>query len=362
MQLMEEAAGVAANRYFNQVSHGPNKVCALTSRVERMAFLHPVHVGDVSKVHAEVVFASTHTVAVSVTVSAERLAWSKLPQSSTVQSAEEDQNLICNRALLWLVGVVLPEQHHASVHEINPKHYARALAPPFPIPDQDTDPLAWKSYQRAEQTYETRKRKAELLGEDGTSTSESDTELETFDETSATSSPSDACFTPEYSAVELVQVVLPSDCMTQTGLVSGGFVMKLMDNACGVAAVRHCGTNIVTISVDCVNLKAPVLMGDVLRVKAIPTFTSSKSMEIEVCVVAERFLLNEDGVLTRHEIVTTQRAYFTFVSLPLSSEGATPSSLPMRPLVLRTPQDHVKFEAGKRRYEYRKQQRKIEEY
>ena len=133
--------------------------------------------------------------------------------------------------------------------------------------------------------------------------------------------------------------------------------MKLMDNACGVAAVRHCGTNIVTIAVDGVNLVAPVLLGDVLRVRARPTFTSSHSMEIEVSVVAERFQATEEGALRRHEIVTTERAYFTFVSLPLQPTSKV-SSLPMRPLVLSTAQDRSKFEAGRRRYEDRKARRR----
>lgn len=343
MQLMEESAGVAANRYFNHSHRDKSRVCAVTSRVERMTFLHPVHVGDVAKAHAEVVFASQHTVAVSVTVTAERMAW-----SSSTRDEEEDSGLICNRALVWLTGVVLPgDSDQASVQKTNPKYFARALAPPFPIPNQETNPVTWKAYKRAAQAYETRKHSAAAMEDDSDSDCDSDGLEEDSSDMSALS--------PDDSAVELVQVMLPSDCTTQSGLVGGGVVMKLMDNASGVAAVRHCGTNVVTIAVDGVNFEASV----VLKVKARPTFSSSKSIEMEVSVVAERFLpSNGDGALTRHEIVTTQRAYFTFVSLPSHDDHQAPvASLPMRPLRLRSDRDRAIYAAGKRRYEQRKLER-----
>ena len=406
MKMMEEAAGVAANRYFNSAttanhatktpSRSTNtttstRVCAVTSRVERMTFQHPVHVGDVAKVRAQVVFASLHTVAVSVQVTAERMAWSTSTTSARMDTAEADggcrEETVCNRALVWLVGVVLPADPSLSVHKLNPKLYARALAPPFPVPDPTHDLRGWNAYQRASQAYEARKRASltipgssfdEAIPYVSSSSSSSSADAAIATHPSSTTSTPRVCFTPEYSAVELVQVMLPSDCTTNTGLVGGGVVMKLMDNACGVVAVRHCGTNVVTVSVDCVNLVSPVLLGDVLRVQARPTFTSSHSLEIQVSVIAERYTPSsstedtttangsDDSMdpcptatrqgehrLIRQEIVTTEWAYFTFVSLPLQPSQTSPSSLSMRPLVLKTPSDHEQFEQGKQRYERR---------
>ena len=144
--------------------------------------------------------------------------------------------------------------------------------------------------------------------------------------------------------------MLPADCVTGAGLVGGGVVMKLMDNASGVAAVRHCGTNCVTVSVDAMDLVTPVLLGDVLRIRAKPIFTSAKSIEIEVKVVAERFSLSlESGKYERQEIVAAKQAYFTFVSL-----GSNGQVLPMRPLATQTDEDKRLFEQGKQRYEQRK--------
>jgi len=395
MQMMEEAAGVAAARYFNQPPVGSktagtssqqqklqkkqqqSRVCALTSRVEQMTFQAPIHVGDVAKVRAQVVFASMHTVAVAVEVKAERMAWF-FPNNNTASPSSNNnlEDTVCNRALVWLVGVVLPN-HRISVHQLNPKLYARALAPPFSTPKEKTNSLGSYAYALAAQAYKARQLRHQSIpgssfDEDASfPSSRHSTILETPPSPTKTTK---TCFTPDYSAVELAQVMLPSDCISDTGLVSGGVVMKLMDNACGVAAVRHCGTNAVTVSVDSVDLVAPVVLGDVLRVRARPTYTSSKSLELQVSVVAERFTTDSSTAqLKRQEIVTTQHAYFTFVSLPLmtrnsreedssspasAKSGTPPSSLPMRQLVLETEYDKAQFELGKKRYENRQATRR----
>lgn len=113
--------------------------------------------------------------------------------------------------------------------------------------------------------------------------------------------------------------------------------------------MRHCGTNVVTVSVDAMDLVSPVLLGDILRIRARPIFASKKSIEIEVRVIAERFSQNESGKFERKEIVSTKQAYFTFVSL-----GQTGKALPMRPLALQSDQEQSLFQQGKQRYEQRK--------
>ena len=75
--------------------------------------------------------------------------------------------------------------------------------------------------------------------------------------------------------------MLPSDC-TSTGIVFGGVVMKLMDNAAGIAASRHCRSNVVTASLDALDCMALIHNGDLVHVTATPLFTSSRSLEIEV--------------------------------------------------------------------------------
>jgi len=50
-------------------------------------------------------------------------------------------------------------------------------------------------------------------------------------------------------------LMLPSDCYSN-GQVQGGVVLKLMDNAAGVVAARHCRSNVVTVNIDAVNFRA----------------------------------------------------------------------------------------------------------
>lgn len=429
MQFMEEAAGVAANRYFasggkdNSTAHPQQRrIAALLSRVERLSFQHAIHVGDVAQVHAKVVFASEHSVAVCVQVRAERMAWSMAcgkDDENNGNNDEDNNTTISNRALMWWVGAILPchtttttstALSMASVWAShNPKNYTRAKAPPFPVPSAEKDEPAWAIYQQAAQLYQQSKEECDQIrdvGEQDPSNSrappltnvvvdkiprqENNPRLD--DTTSLSSSlvvqpsltgqqqdggstsrrnPHDNMDmdndnllllqqTPDHSAVELAQVMLPSDCMNATGLVAGGVLLKLMDNACGIVAVRHCGTNTVTVSVNCVNFVSPVLLGDVVKIRARPVFTSGKSIEIRVQVLVERFSWKAagGGNLQRHEIVTTEQAYFTFVALPFVEEGNSNhspiSSLPMRQLLVETPDDKVMFEQRRLRYQQRK--------
>ncbi len=48
------------------------------------------------------------------------------------------------------------------------------------------------------------------------------------------------------------------------GNVHGGGIMKLIDTAAGVAAVRHARANAVTASIDRLDFHHPVFVGDVL--------------------------------------------------------------------------------------------------
>jgi acyl-coenzyme A thioesterase 7 len=359
MQMIEESACVAASRFFNHFSeHSSNQqkfIKVLTARVESITFQKPLHVGDVAKVQAQVVFASEHTVAVAVKLMAERLA------------CKEDA--VGNRALLWIVGHVDDEgsssndgstqsdgmtKDHLGIARVktavDPSHFRPAKAPKLDPPTDGDDKEAIMAYKLASLAYKSRK--AHEQNVDLASLPDSDMMNDEHGKPSTKQQDGKeeaAFFSPDDSAVELAQVMLPADCVTGAGLVRGGVVMKLMDNASGVAAVRHCGTNVVTVSVDAMDLVAPVLLGDVLRIRARPVFTSGKSIEIEVKVVAERFSLQDDGTFTRKEIVFTKQAYFTFVSL-----GSSEKALPMRPLVPKTEEDKKRFQQGKERYERRK--------
>jgi acyl-CoA hydrolase len=83
--------------------------------------------------------------------------------------------------------------------------------------------------------------------------------------------------------------------------------MKMIDNAAGVVAVRHCRSNAVTASVDRIDFHNPAYIGDLLVVKASMNMVGRTSMEIGARVEAERLASGE-----RYHIAS---AYLTYVSL-----------------------------------------------
>ncbi|XP_029434902.1 cytosolic acyl coenzyme A thioester hydrolase isoform X6 [Rhinatrema bivittatum] len=121
--------------------------------------------------------------------------------------------------------------------------------------------------------------------------------------------------------------------------VNTGVTMKLMDEVAGIVAARHCKTNIVTASVDAINFHRKIQKGCVITVSGRLTFTSNKSMEIEVFVDVDPFV---DDPQARYRAVS---AFFTFVSL--SKEG---KPLPVPQVVVKTEEEKKRFEEGKGRY------------
>ena len=112
--------------------------------------------------------------------------------------------------------------------------------------------------------------------------------------------------TMSFSRMQTVQQMTQQDA-NFAGNVHGGVIMKLIDSTAGIVAAKHCGTNVVTASIDRLDFHSPVFVGDILRVHANLNFTGRTSMELGVKVEAENFITGE----IRH----TASAYLTFVSL-----------------------------------------------
>ena len=93
------------------------------------------------------------------------------------------------------------------------------------------------------------------------------------------------------------------------GLVHGGTVLKLCDEAAGIAAIRHCRTRVVTAGMDRVTFLEPVQIGELMTFKAAVNAVWRTSMEVGVRVEAERLRGGEGEV--RH----TSTAYVTMVAL-----------------------------------------------
>jgi acyl-CoA hydrolase len=92
-----------------------------------------------------------------------------------------------------------------------------------------------------------------------------------------------------------------------TGLVHGGTVMKLCDEAAALAAVRHSRCRVVTAGVDRMTFLVPIGMGQLVTFSASVNAVWRTSMEVGVRVEAESPLTGE----VRH----TNSAYLTMVAL-----------------------------------------------
>ncbi len=114
----------------------------------------------------------------------------------------------------------------------------------------------------------------------------------------------------------LIKWMGPTDA-NNAGFVHGGTVMRLCDEAAGVAATRHARQRVVTASVDRMNFRSPVHVGELLILSARVNAAWRSSMEVGVRVIAENPLTGE----RRH----TSSAYLTMVAV---DEAGHPISVP----------------------------------
>jgi acyl-CoA hydrolase len=121
------------------------------------------------------------------------------------------------------------------------------------------------------------------------------------------------------------------------GFVHGGLVMKLCDEAAGIAAIRHCRGRVVTAAMDRMTFILPVNVGQLVTCTANVNAAWRTSMEVGVRVEAESPLTGE----SRH----TSTAYLTMVAV--DDEG-TPTPVP--PLITESETEQRRErEAGLRR-------------
>jgi len=118
----------------------------------------------------------------------------------------------------------------------------------------------------------------------------------------------------------MTELVMPNDT-NNLGNLMGGNLLRWMDIASSVSAMKLCGTQVVTAAVDSVSFREPILLSDVVCIEAQVTRTFNTSMEIYMEVFRES--LKNPGRKKSNV------AYYTFVSL--DGEGnpqAVPSVIP----------------------------------
>lgn len=150
------------------------------------------------------------------------------------------------------------------------------------------------------------------------------------------SGPSPAGKPVSASRSEMVEAVLPNDA-NPLGNMLGGRVMHLIDIAGALAAHRHSNSHVVTASVDYLDFRFPIRVGEFIVLKSSVNRVFHTSMEVGVKVFSENILTGE----RKH----TSSAFVTYVAIDLKGE---PHNAP--PLILETDDDRRRYrEAGERR-------------
>jgi acyl-CoA hydrolase len=138
------------------------------------------------------------------------------------------------------------------------------------------------------------------------------------------------------SRTELLEAVLPNDA-NLLGSILGGRVMHLIDIAAAIAAHRHSRSHVVTASVDYLDFRSPIKVGELILLKSQVNRVFHTSMEIGVEVFSENVLTGKR--------VHTSSAYVTFVAI---DDQGRPHPVP--PLILRTASERCRWrEAAVRR-------------
>jgi acyl-CoA hydrolase len=129
------------------------------------------------------------------------------------------------------------------------------------------------------------------------------------------------------------------------GNVFGGVILSLVDRVAAVAAMRHARRPCVTVSVDQVDFREPIYLGELVTAVASVNFTGRTSMEVGVRVEAENVLSGQ----RRH----TNTCYVTYVAV---DERGRPAPVP--PVLPETEAEKRRYAAAEARRTHRVKERK----
>jgi acyl-CoA hydrolase len=149
------------------------------------------------------------------------------------------------------------------------------------------------------------------------------------------------------SASEMAEVVLPAQT-NPLGKLLGGHVMHMVDIVAAMAASRHANSYMVTASVDYIDFRNPVNLGEIVMLKSRVNRVFHTSLEVGVEVSSENLLTGERK--------PTTTAYVTFVAI----DEITRKPRPVPPLILRTPEEKRRWKEAAKRREIRLAHRKRE--
>lgn len=142
------------------------------------------------------------------------------------------------------------------------------------------------------------------------------------------------------SLTVMTEMIMPNDT-NPIGNLMGGNLMRWMDIAGGICALKHCGKYVVTASVDHVSFHKPIKLGSVIRITARVTRAFRSSLEI--------FLKVEMTNAIGQNLQQSNIAFMTFVAI----DSDTQKPVPIPQVIPQTQEEMDLYESAARRRELR---------
>jgi uncharacterized protein (TIGR00369 family) len=146
------------------------------------------------------------------------------------------------------------------------------------------------------------------------------------------------------SRVVLSQLMQPGQANSR-GDVHGGWIMKLVDEAGALAAMRHAQCRVVTVAIDQMYFLEPIRIGDLVILEAEVTYVGRTSIETRVQVHAENPVTGQR--------THTNTGFLVYVAL---DDARIPKRVPK--LIAETESEKRLLAGGKQRQAHRLAQRK----
>jgi len=132
------------------------------------------------------------------------------------------------------------------------------------------------------------------------------------------------------SRVQISRLTLPEHA-NPLGQVHGGTIMRMVDEAGAICAMRHARRPCVTVNVDSMTFDSPVRVGELVSCEASVSYVGETSLEVSVNVRAENPLSGD--------VTHTNTARLVYVAL---DDRGRPAKVPAL---------HVETDAERRRWE-----------
>jgi len=307
LKMIEEAGMIVCQRLCIQQQKNKEVSYPVLACVERTDFVLPMKVNEVAHLHAKVLYTSEHSIEVNVLVYAECML--------------TGTKRLTNKSTLWYVQV-------SSKGKL-------VSVPQWPLSESEMV----KGRARYEEQKANRNIKLPHVFDDWATNVNNPIQ-------------GGEAYTVGYSMQTLTEHVQPQACVTHENKLPGGYVMKIMDEAAGICAWKHCNpegsettTSCVTASMDTTNFYAPIHKGSIMNVRSRMIFTSNKSLIVQVVVLCESNRTEDKK--KEHKCSTS--AFFTYVSL---GENGKPMKVPQLKLLSEAQKE--RFLEGEKMYNKQK--------